>query len=330
MSKLPITLAAERYDRTVALADGRVAVRGVDLNLLHMSVEEAFFRMLRYREFDASEMSLSAYVLSLAEPERPFVAIPVFLSRLFRHSAIYLRSDAGIRTPGDLAGRRIGLATYEMTAAVWIRGILQEFYGVPADSATYVIGGLHDAGRQQLSELDLPTSIHVEPLAAGDTLSDALAEGRLDAIYSARAPRSYEADDGRVVRLFEEFEQVERAYFLQTSIFPVMHVVAIRREVYERNRWLARSLYDAFCEAKRHAYEALAQTGSLRVSLPWTAGHFADTRALMGEDYWSYGLDANRVVFDRYLEYASRQGLNPASARAEDLFATETLTSFGV
>ncbi|MCU1578692.1 MAG: transporter substrate-binding protein [Rhodoglobus sp.] len=330
MARLPLTLACEDYDRTRGLADGNVPVVGVDLNVLSMPVEEIFFRMLRYREFDAAEMSLSAYVLSLAEEDRPFVAIPVFPSRLFRHSAIYLNTAAGIDTPANLAGRRIGLPTYEMTAAVWIRGILQERYGVASDSPTYVVGGLHDAEREQLARLDLPANIRVEPLRPDRTLAQSLAEGELDAVYSARAPKHFVDGDPRVARLFSDFEQVEREYFAETRIFPVMHVVVLRREVYEANRWLARSLYDAFLAAQHLAYEALAQTGSLRIMLPWIASHLAETTALMGNAFWSYGLTANRHVFEAYLSYASQQGLNPSSATPDDLFAPETASSFAI
>lgn len=325
-----VVLACDDYDRTRGLVDGSVQVAGVDLTVLRLPVEETFFRMLRYREFDAAEMSLSAYVLSLAEPERPFVAIPVFPSRLFRHSAIYVNTAAGIETAADLAGRRIGLPTYEMTAAVWIRGILQDGHGLPADSPHYVVGGLHDAGREQLATLDLPAGIRVSALDADSTLASSLAEGSLDAVYSARAPRPFVAGDPRVARLFPDFESVERDYFAQSGIFPVMHVVVLRREVYERDRWLARSLFDAFLAAKQQAYDALAQTGSLRISLPWVAAHLARTTALMGPDFWSYGLAENRALFETYLRYATEQGLNPAGATADDLFAPETLSSYAV
>jgi 4,5-dihydroxyphthalate decarboxylase len=325
-----LVLACDDYDRTRGLADGSVPVPGVDLTVLRLPVEETFFRMLRYREFDAAEMSLSAYVLSLADPERPFVAIPVFPSRLFRHSAIYVNTAAGITSPADLAGRRIGLPTYEMTAAVWIRGILQDGHRLPADSPEYVVGGLHDTGREQLATLDLPPGIRVSALESDRTLASSLAEGHLDAIYSARAPREFVEGDPRVARLFPDFEPVERVYFAETGIFPVMHVVVLRREVYERDRWLARSLYDAFGAAKRQAYDALAQTGSLRISLPWVAAHLAETTALMGADFWSYGLAENRGVFETYLRYATEQGLNPAEAAPDDLFAPETRTSYAI
>ena len=330
MANLALSLACENYDRTRGLSDGSVKVNGVDLTVLRMPVEEAFFRMLRFEEFDAAEMSLSAFVLSLAEPERPFVAIPVFPSRLFRHSAIYVNAAAGIEVPADLAGRRIGLPTYEMTAAVWIRGILQEQYGLPADSPSYLLGGLHDQSRTQAARLTLPNRFDVRPLPPGQTLATSLVNGDLDAIYSARAPQPYVDGDPRVGRLFEDFETVERAYFSTSRIFPIMHVVVLRREVYERSPWVARSLFDGFLAAQRQAYDDLAQTGSLRVMLPWTASHLARTVELMGSDFWAYGKDANRHVFETYLRYASEQGLNPARVTPDDLFVPETTRSFAI
>lgn len=320
MAGLPITLATERYDRTQPLADGRVAPAGVDLTAKFMPVEEIFLRMLRDHEFDAAELSLSSYVVSLAEARQPFVAIPVFPSRLFRHSAIYLRADAGIGSAADLAGRRIGLPTYEMTAAVWIRGILQEFHGLPSDSPTYVVGGLHDADREQTFRLPLPDRIHVEPLGAGLTLAEELLAGNLDAVYSAREPREFTAGDPRVRRLFPDPERAEREYFARSGVFPVMHVVAILRERYEENPWLAGSLFDAFAESKRLALATLAQSGSLGVTLPWVLPELARTRDLLGDDFWSYGLEPNRDLFATYLRYAGEQGLNPAGATPDDLF----------
>lgn len=328
--RLRLSLACEDYDRTRALGDGRVQASGIDLNILTMPVEEVFFRMLRYQEFDAAEMSLSAYVLSLAHPECPFVAIPVFPSRSFRHSAIYINVASGIMQPQDLVGRRIGLPTYEMTAAVWMRGILQEHHGVPTDSPSYVVGGLHDTERPQLAELNLPEQIRVGSLPPERTLAQSLLDGELDAIYSARPPRPYAEGDVRVRRLFEDYEPAEREYYTETRIFPVMHVIVLRREIYERDRWIARSLYDAFLTARARAYEALTQQGSLRITLPWVAAHLAATVNLMGTDFWSYGLDQNRHVFDTYLRYASEQGLNPADVNADELFVPETASSYAI
>jgi 4,5-dihydroxyphthalate decarboxylase len=245
-----LTLACERYDRTEALRDGRVRVAGVDLTYLPQQVEETFFRMARFAEFDAAEMSLSSYVIGLTR-DAPFVAIPVFPSRFFRHSGIYVSAASGIEKPRDLVGKQVGIAEYQLTANVWIRGILADHHDVPVESVVYRTGGLHEPGRPEKLEVDLPAQIQVRPIGPGETLSDLLAAGEIDAVYSPRAPRSFTAGDGRVRRLFEPSGKAEEQYFAATGIFPIMHVVVLRREVYERNRWLARSLFDAFAEAKR-------------------------------------------------------------------------------
>ena len=231
--------------------DGSVQPQGIELNYLNMPVEETFFRMLRHREFEVAEMSLSSYTVSSFKPERPFVAIPIFPSRFFRHSCIYVNADAGIREPRDLIGKRVGNPEYQMTAPVWIRGILSDHYGVPVDSVTYVTGGEEEPGRSEKLKLDLPANIRVEPINETQTLSQMLLDGEIDALYTARMPSSFRSGNGRVKRLFEDYPEVERQYFRDTGIFPIMHTVAIRRDVYEANRWVAQSLYKAFVQAQR-------------------------------------------------------------------------------
>src|SRR5215469_1916446 len=229
MAKLKLTLACWNYDRTRALLEGRVPMDGVDLNYLSLPVEETFFRMLRHREFDAAEMSLSSYALSLFRENPPFIAIPVFPSRFFRHSCIYVHSDSGIREPKDLAGKRIGNPEYQMTAPVWIRGIMSDEYAVPAASATYLSGGEEEPGRPEKLALDLPPEIRTQPIPADRTLSQMLASGEIDALYTARAPSTFRGASGPVRRLFPNYQEIEQKYFEKTKIFPIMHVVAIRR-----------------------------------------------------------------------------------------------------
>src|SRR5690242_4212198 len=205
MSKLRITLGCWNYDRTRALADGTVRADGIDLNYISMPVEETFFRMLRYREFEAAELSLSSYCVSLSRPERPFIAIPVFPSRFFRHNSIYVNTASGIRSPKDLIGKRVGVPEYQMTAPVWIRGILSDRYGVPVDSVTYFSGGEEEPGRDEKIRLDLPPNIKVQPIGPTQTLTRMLADGEIDALYTARMPSSYRTSGGKVARLFENF-----------------------------------------------------------------------------------------------------------------------------
>ena len=260
MARLAITLACGDYDRTRALADGQVRVEGADLTMLALGPEEIFFRMVRFEEFDVAELSLSTYVLT-AQQDAPFVAIPVFPSRAFRHSGIYVHSGSGIDSPPDLVGRRVGVAEYQLTANVWIRGILADFHGVPVNSVSYVTGGLHQSGRQEKVAIPaLPEGVEVTGCPEGRTLTEMLVTGELDALYTPRVPRPYLAGDPRVRRLFPDVRAAEENYYRQTQIFPIMHVVAIRREVYQRSRWLARSLVKAFAQARDLAFSGLDET----------------------------------------------------------------------
>ena len=330
MSKLRLTLGCWNYDRTRALADGSVRPDGIDLNYLEMPVEETFFRMLRHREFDVAELSLSSYSVSLSRPEKPFVAIPVFPSRFFRHSCIYVNAKSGIREPRDLIGKRVGTPEYQMTAPVWIRGILSEHYGVPVDSVTYCTGGEEEPGRSEKIKLNLPPNIRVEPIGPTQTLAQMLLDGEIDALYTARMPSTYRSGGGRVKRLFEDYPDVERRYFRETGIFPIMHTVAIRREVYEQNRWVAQSLTKAFVESQRRCYEDLQETAALKAMLPWLTAHLEEARREMGDDYWPYGLDRNRKTLETFLRYHHEQGLSPRLLAPEDLFAPEALESFKI
>ena len=325
MAKLDLTLACWDYDRVRPLMDGTVRPDGINLNFQSLVVEETFFRMLRYREFHASELSMSSYVVSLAKGA-PFIAIPVFPSRFFRHSSIYIRAGNGIHEPRDLVGKRVGVPEYQMTAPVWIRGILSEHYGVPPDSMIHVTGGEEAPGREEKLPICLPPAFQVERINGGDTLAAMLRDGRIDALVTARKPSTY---DGQVVRrLFPDFQAVERDYWRQTGIFPIMHVVAIRRDIYAENPWVARALFKAFAEAQAITYAGLKETAALKGMLPWFNAHVEDAVELMGEDFWPYGLERNRKVIETFLRYHAEQGLSDGSLKAEDLFAPETFEEF--
>ena len=244
--KLRLTLACWDYDRTRALADGAVRADGIELNYLSLPVEETFFRMLRYREFDACEMSLSSYVASLGKEDPPFIAIPAFPSRFFRHSCIFVSAKSGIARPEDLKGRRIGVPEYQMTAPVWIRGILSDEYGVKVTDVEHLSGGEEEPGRDEKLKLDLPSSIELKRIGDGQTLSAMLAAGEIDALVTARAPSTFHSTPEAVKRLFPDYVEVEKDYYRRTRIFPIMHTVVMRREVYDTNRWIAQSLYKAF------------------------------------------------------------------------------------
>ena len=330
MSKLGLSLACWNYDRTRALMDGSVQPDGIDLTYLDLPVEETFFRMLRHREFDVAEMSLSSYVVSMFREPRPFVAIPIFPSRAFRHSCIYVNADAGIREPKDLIGKRIGTPEYQMTAPVWIRGILAEHYGVPVDSVTYHTGGVEEPGRGEKLKLDLPPNIKLKPIGEKQTLAAMLASGEIDALHTARMPSTFASSGGKVRRLFDDYKDVEQRYLRETGIFPIMHTVAIRRDVYERNRWIAQSLYKAFVVAQKRTYDDLYVTAALKTMLPWLTAHVEETRALMGGDFWPYGIERNRATLATFLRYHHEQGLSKRALSPEELFAPEAMESFRI
>jgi 4,5-dihydroxyphthalate decarboxylase len=330
MSKLRLSFSCWDYDRIRALADGSVQPEGIDLVCMRHVVEETFFRMARHREFDLAEMSLSSYSVSLSRPERPFVAIPVFPSRMFRHGFTYVSAESGIREPKDLAGKRIGTPEYQLTAPVWIRGILQDEYGVDPASPTYFTGGLFEAGRVEKIALDLPAKFKLKTIDPTKTLSAMIASGEIDAIQAPHPPSTFYTAPDRVKRLIENYVEVERAYFRKTRIFPIMHTVAIRREVYEANRWIAQSLLKAFIAAQRKVYDALHHQEAYATMLPWQMAYVEETQREFGEDWWAYGLEPNRHVLDTFLRYHHEQGLSPRRLKPEELFAPETFESFKV
>ena len=330
MSKLRLTLACWDYDRARALADGSVVPEGIDLNVLELPVEETFFRMLRNREFDAAEMSLSSYTVSLQRDNPQFIAIPAFPSRLFRHNGIFVSTKSGISAPKDLIGKRIGVPEYQLTAPVWQRGILQDEYGVDPASVEYFTGGEEDPGREEKVGLALPKHFRVHAIAPHQTLSAMLAEGEIDAITAPRIPSTFFTRPDRVKRLFENYVEIERAYFRKTRIFPIMHTVVLRRDLYDAHPWIAQSLYKAFVEAKRRAQENLYITAAIKTMLPWQIAYVEETRRELGDDWWSYGLEPNRHVLDTFLRYHHEQGLSARRLKPEDLFAPETLEAFKI
>lgn len=330
MAKLRLTLGCWNYDRTRALQDGSVQPDGIELIYLDMPVEETFFRMLRNQEFDVAELSLSSYTVSLFKEPPPFIAIPVWPSRFFRHSCIYVNAASGIREPKDLIGRRVGNPEYQMTAPVWIRGILADEYGVPVDSVTYMTGGEEEPGRSEKLKLDLPPNIRVQSIGPTQTLSQMLLAGEIDALQTARMPSSFVSGGGRVRRLFENYVDVEKDYYRRTKIFPIMHTVAIRRELYEQHPWIAQSLYKAFRAAQRETYNDLYQTAALKTMLPWLIAHVEEARRELGDDFWPYGFHENRAALATFLRYHFEQGLSKRLLEPEELFAPETLESFKI
>lgn len=321
MANLKLSFACWDYDRTRALFNNTVQCSGVDLTHVNLPVDETFFRMSRYREFDIAEMSLSSYCVSLHTPEQPFVAIPVFPSRFFRHSCIYVNADAGIKTPQDLVGRRVSCPEYQMTAPVWIRGILQDDYGVDFHTQEHLTGGQEQPGREERYSLNLNW---VRPIEQHKTLSTMLALGEIDALYAARTPSTF--DDRRVVRLFPDYAEVEREYYRRTKIFPIMHTVVIRRELYEQHPWIAQNLVTALTKSQELAYQDLAETDALKTMLPWLPAHLAETRKEFGDDWWAYGYNQNLSTLQTFCRYHYEQGLSARLLDPSELFAKETLS----
>jgi 4,5-dihydroxyphthalate decarboxylase len=326
-TRIPLTLACWDYDRTRALATGEIRPEGVDLTYLNLPVEETFFRMMRYQEFDVAEMSLSSYVLSLSRGA-PATAIPVFPSRSFRHNGIYVNAASGIEHPSDLAGRIIGIPEYQLTAVVWVRGILAEHYNVRLESARYRTGGLDSPGRVEKLQVNVPPGVDVQPIPAHRTLSEMLVSGEIDAVYCPRTPRPFAERRPEVRRLFADPRAEEERYFAQTGIFPIMHTVVLRHDVYERHRWLAQSLYKAFESARAQAAARLAETAASPCMIPWLYNEAERTRRLMGQDFWSYGLQLNADVLRTFLRYAREQGLTDRGLEPADLFVPETHAAY--
>jgi len=330
MGKLRLSMACSNYDRTRALFDGRVSVDGIELTCLDLPIEEMFFRMLRHHEFDVAEISLSSYVLSLFREDPQLIAIPVFPSRFFRHSCIFINRDSGIREPKDLIGKRVGVPEFQMTAGVWIRGMLSDDYRVPVARVIYLHGGEEEPGRPEKIALSLPPEIRLESIPPSKTLSAMLESGEIDALYTARTPSTFDNGSGKVRRLFDNYQAIEQDYFSRTKIFPIMHAIVIRRDVYETSRWVAQSLYKAFVQAQRIAYGELYDSAALHCMLPWLVRYAEETRALMGADFWPYGLERNAHTLETFLRYSHEQGLAKRLLQPAELFAPESLESFKI
>jgi len=330
MGKIRMTLACWDYDRTRALQDGRVEIEGVDLTYLPLRVEETFWRMLRYGEFDAAELSMGSYLMARDKGAPRLIAIPVFPSRAFRHSCIYIHADSGIRKPADMAGKRVGVPEYQITMAIWARGILQHEYGVPPEAMKWFTGGEEHPGREDKIPHDLPAAIDIRPIGAGKTLSSMLANGELDAMISAHMPSPFVARHPKVRRLIPNFREVEEGYFRRTGIFPIMHTVALREEFYERHRWVAQSLFKAFNAAKRICQEAMYEFSALKYMLAWSIDEIEKEREVLGQDPWAYGVEPNRHVLETLVQYAREQGLIKKPLDLKTLFAENTLEEFKI
>ena len=329
MGNIHLTLACEDYDRTRPLKDGRIKPEGIELNYLVLSVEEIFWRMMKYEEFDASELSMGAFLTAAAQGRRPFIAIPVFPSRTFRHRCIFINTGSGIERPQDLRGKRMGVPEYSMTAAVWLRGLFQHEYGVPPEEIDWVQAGEEHPGRKDRVDFEMPAGLRME--SRPDTTLNAMIEsGEIDAMMSPRMPTCFLNGSPRVRRLFPNYKQAEMEYFRKTGLFPIMHVMVIRRAIYDAHPWVAQSLYKGFCSAKDLCMKELYDTNVLRVSLPWTSAEYEETRALMTADYWPYGIAPNRANLETLHSYLYEQGLIKQRLNLDELFAHQTVEAFKI
>ena len=319
MPNLSLSLAMGDYDHTRDLLDGKVGAEGIDLTCLRLPVEEIFHRFIRSREWDVSEMSLGKTVSFLSQPQPDIVALPVFPSRAFRHSSIYVRADTTIKRPENLAGKRVGVPEWAQTASIYTRGLLAHEYGVDLNSIHWYQAGVNDAGRAEKVELHLPAGIRYTPVP-NRSLSDLLVAGELDAVLSARPPMPYADGTGRVRRLFEDYRPVELAYWEKTGVFPNMHVVAVKRDTFERNPWIAMNLLEAFEAAKDRSLRRAVDITASFYPLPWISELATTSRQLMGADFWPYGIEPNRVTLAAFLQYASEQGVTPRRLTVEELF----------
>jgi 4,5-dihydroxyphthalate decarboxylase len=329
MNKLRMTLACEDYDRTRPLKDGIVKPEGIDLNYLVMPVEEIFWRMMKYEEFDASELSMGAFLTAAAHGRRPFIAIPVFPSRTFRHRCIFVNTKSGVRNVGDLRGKRMGVPEYSMTAAVWLRGTFEHEYGVSPREIHWVQAGEEHPGRKDRVDFEMPAGVRLE--SRPDTTLNAMIEtGEIDAMMSPRMPTCFLNGSPEVKRLFPNYRQIEMEYFKKTGLFPIMHVIVIKRAIYDADPWVAQTLYKAFCAAKELCLRELYDTNILRVSLPWTSAEYEETRQLMTADFWPYGLESNRKNLETLHGYLFEQGLIRRRLDLDELFAPETAEAFKI
>jgi 4,5-dihydroxyphthalate decarboxylase len=325
MSDLRLAFGCGDYDRTRALTEGTVKPEGITLDWERVDTPHELFVRVQRGEFDLAEMSLSGLTNGIASGNTDIVGLPVFTSRLFRHSFIFVNRDAGIESPSDLVGRRVGVTDYTVSAAVWIRGMLQHDYDVLPSQMRWFLGGLNEPGHVIPLGARLPADVEVQQIPEGRALSEMLDVGDLDALISPGVPNVVKRRSPKVRRLFENYPEVEADYYRRTGIVPIMHVVVVRRSTYDKNPWIARSLYDAFSEAKRICYRTLTETGAAKVTLVWLQAHLERERQVFGDDPWPYGFEANRKTIEALSAYVYEQGLAERLVRAEDLFAAETL-----
>jgi 4,5-dihydroxyphthalate decarboxylase len=326
MAKLKLSIAVGPYDRTRALIDGTVQIDGVNATCMTLSPEEIFFRAFRHAEFDICELSLSSFTVKTAQGGGPYVGVPAFVSRAFRHTSIYVRTDR-IKKPEDLKGKKVGLPEYQLTANVWARAILEDDHGVKPSDIHWVRGGIEDAARPEKISIKLPADVKLDDAPKGKSISKLLAEGAIDGFMAPRPP-SLPKNTPHVGWLFSDPVAAAKDYFKRTGIFPIMHIVGVRRELADKHPWLPGAVFKAFEQAKSVALEQLSDTSATKVTLPFVEERLTEARALMGEDFWSYGVASNRKTLETFLRHHHSQGLSTRLVTPEELFHPGTLERF--
>ncbi len=329
MAKLSLSVAVGDYDRTRALIDGSVAIDGVDPVYMPLVPEEIFFRAFRAAEFDICELSLSSYAIKTAQGDCPYIAVPAFVSRAFRHNAVYVRTDR-IKKPADLKGKKVGVPEYQLTANVWARAFLDDDYGVKPADIHWIRGGIAQPGRPEKLTVKLPADVRLDNAPEGATISALLEAGEIDGFIAPRPPSRIEKGHPHIGWLFPDPVAVAKDYFKRTGLFPIMHVLGIRRALAEQHRWLPGAVLKAFEQARQLAVAELADTTVAKVTLPFVEEMLRDARAFMGEDFWSYGVAPNRKVLDYFLGQHHGQGLSSRRLSVDELFHPATYETFKV
>lgn len=325
MAPLKLKFACGDYDRMEALRLGAVKPEGIDLDCLGiLSPRETFDRMTNKAEFDVCEMSSSQLIAMKAAGDDTFVGLPVIPSRIFRHSYVFLNRRSGLKNPKDLEGKRIGVGLYTQTAAVWIRGILAHDHGVDFSNVTFVQGAIDAPGPHGDPKVPpLTKPVRIIQNETPRSLTQMLADGELDALTTGTTPKMF-GKNPDLVRLFPDYREREKDHYRRTGLYPIMHVIAIRREVFDRNPWIAQSLYTAFVRSKEWALERMHYTGVTRYMLPWMFADLEEIQEVFGGDPWPYGVEANRGNFETLMDYMSEQGVISTKPRLEDVFAEVT------
>ncbi len=329
MGNIHLTLAIGDYDHVRDFTQGVVRADGVDLTHLKLSVEEIFYRFTKFREWDVSEMSFGKYVSLISQNDVTLHAIPVFPSRAFRLSSIYVRRDGPVKTAQDLAGKRVGIPEWAQTAAIYTRGYLAHEIGIPLSAIEWIQAGVNQPGRVEKVELKLPAGVRYRNVP-DRSLSRMLLAGDIDAVMSARAPAPFTEHHPNVTRLFPDYRSAEEAYWRKTRIFPIMHVIAVRRPLLVEYPWLTMNLYKAFEEAKNRSLARMLDVTASHIPVPWGYAHAAGARELFGDDFWPYGIEPNRPTLEAFLRFAYEQGVCHRLVAPEELFASQVLSRFKI